>query len=167
MAKTTAKSARPAASKKAKPAKKTGAKPAKKVVSKTAKALPKKPASKPPKKAPSKPAASPKAASKAPTNDKGAPKPPASAKVAAPRPVAPAPKKKKREQLTPLPRSSGPGAAARNAIGVVLVGGMAIGTLFTLFVVPAVYVLIAKDRAGSGAEGDHEPAAEPSPAMAQ
>ncbi|MCA9621754.1 MAG: efflux RND transporter permease subunit, partial [Myxococcales bacterium] len=67
----------------------------------------------------------------------------------------------------PLTLVSGPGAAARNAIGVVLVGGMAIGTLFTLFVVPAVYVLIAKDRAGSRAEGDHGPAAEPSPAMAQ
>lgn len=46
----------------------------------------------------------------------------------------------------PLTLVEGPGAAARNAIGVVLVGGMAIGTLFTLFVVPSVYVLIAKER---------------------
>ena len=35
---------------------------------------------------------------------------------------------------------------ARNSIGIVLVGGMTIGTLFTLFVVPSVYVLIAKDH---------------------
>jgi multidrug efflux pump len=41
---------------------------------------------------------------------------------------------------------TGPGAVARNSIGVVLVGGMAIGTLFTLFVVPSVYVLIARDH---------------------
>jgi multidrug efflux pump len=46
----------------------------------------------------------------------------------------------------PLTLVTGPGAAARNSIGVVLVGGMTIGTLFTLFVVPAVYVLIAKDH---------------------
>jgi multidrug efflux pump len=42
---------------------------------------------------------------------------------------------------------SGPGAAARNSIGWVLVVGMAVGTVFTLYVVPAFYVLIAKDRA--------------------
>ncbi len=41
---------------------------------------------------------------------------------------------------------TGPGAAARNSIGWVLVVGMAIGTIFTLFVVPAFYVLIATDR---------------------
>ena len=46
----------------------------------------------------------------------------------------------------PLTLVSGPGAAARNSIGIVLVGGMAIGTLFTLFVVPSVYVLVAKDH---------------------
>jgi multidrug efflux pump len=46
----------------------------------------------------------------------------------------------------PLTLVSGPGAEARNSIGLVLVGGMAIGTLFTLFVLPAVYVLIARDR---------------------
>jgi multidrug efflux pump len=44
----------------------------------------------------------------------------------------------------PLTLVSGPGAAARNSIGLVLVGGMTIGTLFTLFVVPSLYVLIAK-----------------------
>jgi multidrug efflux pump len=46
----------------------------------------------------------------------------------------------------PLTLVTGPGAAARNSIGIVLVGGMAIGTLFTLFVVPSVYVLLAKDH---------------------
>jgi multidrug efflux pump len=40
----------------------------------------------------------------------------------------------------------GPGAAARNSIGWVLVVGMAVGTAFTLFVVPAFYVLIARDH---------------------
>jgi multidrug efflux pump len=39
---------------------------------------------------------------------------------------------------------SGPGAAARNSIGWVLVVGMAVGSVFTLFVVPAFYMLIAK-----------------------
>jgi len=46
----------------------------------------------------------------------------------------------------PLTLVTGAGAVARNSIGIVLVGGMTIGTLFTLFVVPSVYVLIAKDR---------------------
>ncbi|MBW8782725.1 MAG: efflux RND transporter permease subunit [Verrucomicrobia bacterium] len=41
---------------------------------------------------------------------------------------------------------TGPGAAARNSIGWVLVIGMAVGTVFTLFVVPAFYMLIAKNR---------------------
>jgi len=46
----------------------------------------------------------------------------------------------------PLTIVTGPGAAARNSIGRVLVGGMTIGTLFTLFVVPSLYVLIARDH---------------------
>ena len=46
----------------------------------------------------------------------------------------------------PLTLVTGAGAVARNSIGVVLVGGMSIGTIFTLFVVPAVYVLVAKDH---------------------
>jgi multidrug efflux pump len=46
----------------------------------------------------------------------------------------------------PLVLVSGAGAAARNSIGLVLVGGMTIGTLFTLFIVPSLYILIAKDR---------------------
>jgi multidrug efflux pump len=46
----------------------------------------------------------------------------------------------------PLTLVTGPGASARNSIGLVLVGGMTIGTIFTLFVLPAVYVLLAKDH---------------------
>jgi multidrug efflux pump len=46
----------------------------------------------------------------------------------------------------PLTLVTGPGAAARNSIGRVLVGGMTIGTAFTLFVVPSLYVLLAKDH---------------------
>ncbi|MFZ5774981.1 MAG: efflux RND transporter permease subunit [Thermodesulfobacteriota bacterium] len=46
----------------------------------------------------------------------------------------------------PLTLVSGAGAAARNSIGLVLVGGMTIGTLFTLFVVPCIYMLVARDH---------------------
>ena len=46
----------------------------------------------------------------------------------------------------PLILVTGAGAAARNSIGLVLVGGMAIGSLLTLFFLPAIYMLIAKDR---------------------
>ncbi len=47
----------------------------------------------------------------------------------------------------PLTLVTGAGAAARNSIGLVLVGGMAVGTFFTLFVVPSIYMLVAKDHA--------------------
>ncbi|MDY0274438.1 MAG: efflux RND transporter permease subunit [Desulfomicrobium sp.] len=46
----------------------------------------------------------------------------------------------------PLTLVTGAGAEARNSIGLVLVGGIAIGTFFTLFVVPAIYMLIARDH---------------------
>ena len=46
----------------------------------------------------------------------------------------------------PLTLVSGAGAAARNSIGLVLVGGMAVGTLFTLFVVPSIYMLVARNH---------------------
>ncbi len=48
----------------------------------------------------------------------------------------------------PLVFVTGAGAAARNSIGITLVTGMAIGTLFTLFVLPSLYMLIARDRKG-------------------
>lgn len=46
----------------------------------------------------------------------------------------------------PLVLASGPGAGARNSIGITLVTGMAVGTLFTLFVVPSIYLLLARQR---------------------
>lgn len=46
----------------------------------------------------------------------------------------------------PLTLVTGAGAEARNSIGLVLVGGMAVGTLFTLFVVPSIYMLVARDH---------------------
>lgn len=48
----------------------------------------------------------------------------------------------------PLILVTGPGAEARNSIGLVLVGGMAIGTVFTLFVIPSIYMLFARDLGG-------------------
>lgn len=47
---------------------------------------------------------------------------------------------------TPLIFAEGAGAEARNSIGIVLVLGMTIGTIFTLFVLPSIYVLLAKDH---------------------
>jgi multidrug efflux pump len=44
----------------------------------------------------------------------------------------------------PLVLARGPGAGARNSIGIMLVSGMIIGTMFTLFVVPSIYMLVAK-----------------------
>jgi multidrug efflux pump len=55
---------------------------------------------------------------------------------------------------------TGAGAAARNSIGVVLVGGMAIGTLFTLLVIPSVYVLIARDHRKGAAQPEPAPSRE-------
>jgi multidrug efflux pump len=42
--------------------------------------------------------------------------------------------------------ATGPGAGARNSIGIMLVSGMVIGTVFTLFVVPSIYMLLARTR---------------------
>ena len=73
----------------------------------------------------------------------------------------------------PLTLVTGAGAAARNSIGITLVAGMAIGTLFTLLVIPSIYVLIAKQHAGeapgalgrdfegAALAGSDEPAPEP------
>ena len=44
----------------------------------------------------------------------------------------------------PLILATGPGAGARNSIGIMLVSGMIIGSAFTLFVVPSIYVLVAR-----------------------
>jgi multidrug efflux pump len=70
----------------------------------------------------------------------------------------------------PLTLVTGAGAAARNSIGIVVVAGMALGTIFTLLVIPAIYVLIAKQHTGeeTGAIGQgiavNETALEPAEA---
>lgn len=51
----------------------------------------------------------------------------------------------------PLVLVSGPGAEARNSIGIILVAGMTVGTVFTLFVVPVFYSLIAEQHKPSEA----------------
>ncbi len=52
--------------------------------------------------------------------------------------------------MVPLILAHGAGAQSRFAIGLVIASGMSIGTLFTLFVTPAIYTLIARDRSGGG-----------------
>jgi multidrug efflux pump len=59
----------------------------------------------------------------------------------------------------PLAIASGAGAEARNQIGLVIVGGMAIGTLFTLFVVPVMYLLMARTHAHDARIDEAEAAA--------
>ncbi len=48
--------------------------------------------------------------------------------------------------VLPLVIASGAGAAGRRAMGIVLFTGLSIGTMFTLFIVPAVYILIGADH---------------------
>jgi multidrug efflux pump len=71
--------------------------------------------------------------------------------------------------MVPLLFAIGPGAESRFAIGLVLGAGMAIGTVFTLFVVPAIYTVVALERtakdsghdelddAGDPERGDRDP----------
>ncbi len=54
----------------------------------------------------------------------------------------------------PLVFARGPGAGARNSIGIMLVSGMIIGTVFTLFVVPSIYVLVARTHKATGKDLD-------------
>jgi multidrug efflux pump len=56
----------------------------------------------------------------------------------------------------PLVLATGPGAGARNSIGIMLVSGMIIGTSFTLFVVPSIYVLVAKTHNVESMREDEE-----------
>ena len=75
----------------------------------------------------------------------------------------------------PLTLVTGAGAAARNSIGLVLVGGMTIGTIFTLFIVPSLYMLIAKEHHEKslmepdldGVTEDVDLTPEPEPALAR
>ena len=54
--------------------------------------------------------------------------------------------------MLPLLTASGPGAASRYAIGLVIATGLGFGTLFTLFVVPGFYLLLAQDRNASATD---------------
>ena len=54
----------------------------------------------------------------------------------------------------PLVLARGPGAGARNSIGIMLVSGMIIGTIFTLFVVPSIYMLVARKHVALAEESD-------------
>jgi multidrug efflux pump len=52
----------------------------------------------------------------------------------------------------PLVFAKGPGAGARNSIGMMLVTGMIIGSAFTLFLVPSIYVLVARTHSAAEAK---------------
>src|SRR5256885_12332126 len=65
----------------------------------------------------------------------------------------------------PLVFATGPGSAARNSIGTVLVAGMTVGTLFTLVVVPVVYSLIAAEHRPETEAERGRLVLEPAPAM--
>ena len=66
----------------------------------------------------------------------------------------------------PLVIATGPGAGARNSIGVMLVSGMIIGTLFTLFVVPSIYMLLARTRVAEPAAVQDDVRIEAAPSLA-
>jgi multidrug efflux pump len=66
----------------------------------------------------------------------------------------------------PLVLATGPGAGARNSIGIMLVSGMIVGTLFTLFVVPSIYMLIARTHAPAEVEDESLVAGVPAMAAA-
>ena len=66
----------------------------------------------------------------------------------------------------PLVIATGPGAGARNSIGVMLVSGMIIGTLFTLFVVPSIYMLLARTRVAEPAAARDDVRIEGAPSLA-
>jgi multidrug efflux pump len=59
----------------------------------------------------------------------------------------------------PLVFAHGPGAGARNSIGIMLVTGMIIGTAFTLFVVPSIYMVVAKRHKAEVVDQEELPAA--------
>jgi multidrug efflux pump len=61
--------------------------------------------------------------------------------------------------VIPLMMASGAGAAGRYSMGLVIFTGLSIGTLFTLFVVPAMYMMVAANRNKNAlAENTPEPA---------
>jgi multidrug efflux pump len=66
----------------------------------------------------------------------------------------------------PLVFARGPGAGARNSIGIMLVSGMIIGTMFTLFVVPSIYMLVARTHSPESIEEGDVESTIPEPAEA-
>ena len=64
----------------------------------------------------------------------------------------------------PLVLAKGPGAGARNSIGIMLVSGMIIGSIFTLFVVPSIYVVVARTHETISAADTDEETLMPEPA---
>ena len=66
----------------------------------------------------------------------------------------------------PLVFATGPGAGARNSIGIMLVSGMIIGTAFTLFIVPSIYMFVAKTHVRLAEESDQPEAELPEAAEA-
>jgi len=69
--------------------------------------------------------------------------------------------------VVPLLLASGAGAEARFNMGLVISSGVAIGTLFTLFVVPAVYLLLAADHSKHVPASDLGPTAQESASPAE
>ena len=55
----------------------------------------------------------------------------------------------------PLVLVTGAGAEARNSIGIILVAGVGIGTVFTLYVLPCVYLLMAKEHSVDEVDPEH------------
>ncbi len=68
--------------------------------------------------------------------------------------------------MIPLLLAKGPGAASRFSMGVVIASGMTIGTLFTLFVLPAFYLFLARDHAHAREKAGEVPLDTPEPANA-
>jgi len=56
----------------------------------------------------------------------------------------------------PLVLVTGAGAEARNSIGIILVAGMLLGTLFTLFILPCLYLLLAKAHRAAEVDPGHD-----------
>jgi multidrug efflux pump len=63
--------------------------------------------------------------------------------------------------VVPLVIASGAGAAGRRSMGIVLFTGLSIGTLFTLFVVPAMYILLGETHTREAAAPTAAPVATP------
>jgi multidrug efflux pump len=67
---------------------------------------------------------------------------------------------------TPLVIATGPGAGARNSIGIMLVSGMIIGTFFTLFVVPSIYMFLARTHRAEAQVPEFLPVPQPAAEIA-